>query len=266
MKNYLYSIVLLLSFTSCNEYQKALKTEDIGTKFKLGEQLYKEGAYSKANKLFVQLVPNYRGKPQAEKLMYLYANTFYKMEDHYLAGYQFERFATAYPKSEKAEEARFKSAESYSYLSRIYSKDQTETRDALEKLQAFANLYPNSEYLEQVNDLVKGLQSKLEKKAFNTAKQYNIIRDYQACISSIDNFIVDFPGSSFREEALYYRLNSAYLLGMKSVERKKKARLETAKSYYHAFKKTYPSSEYLDENNNMLEDTEKQLQQYSTKS
>ncbi len=266
MKHLFYILVLFISLTACNEYQNALKSEDISTKFKLGEKLYEEGKFAKANKLFVQIVPNYRGKPQAEKLMYLYANTFYKMEDHYVAGYQFERFATSYPKSTKVEEALFKSAESYSYLSRIYSKDQTETNDALAKLQTFINIYPNSTYLKQANALVKELQFRLEKKAFSTAKQYNTIGDYKASISSFDNFIIDFPGSSLREEALYYRYNSAYLLGTKSVEQKKKERLETAKSYFNAFKKAYPDSEFLKNTEDLEKDLDKQLEQYSTKS
>ncbi len=266
MKHLFYTLLLFVSLSACSEYQKALKSEDISTKFKLGEQLYNEGKFSKANKLFVQIVPNYRGKPQAEKLMYLYANTFYEMKDNYVAGYQFERFATSYPKSEKVEEALYKSAESYSRLSRVFSKDQTETNEALAKLQNFINVYPNSQYIDKANALVKDLQYKLEKKAFSTAKQYNTIGDYKASISSFDNFIIDFPGTSFREEALYYRYNSAYLLGTKSVERKKKERLETAKSYYNAFKKAYPESKFIKDSDDLVKEIDKELEQYSTKS
>jgi len=229
MKKFFYSLVLLLGLSSCNEYQQALKSEDISTKYTLGEQLYNEGQYSRANKLFVQIVPSYRGKPQAQKLMYLYADTFYQMKDYYVSGYQFERFATSYPKSEKVEEALFKSAESYSYLSRIFSKDQTETIDALEKLQTFINVYPNSNYLKEANLLVKDLQFKLEKKAFSTAKQYNTIGDYQASISSFDNFIIQFPGSTLREKA-------------------------------------YPNSVFLKESEDFSKHIDKQLEQYRTKS
>ena len=107
MKKFFYIVITLTVLSSCSEYQKALKAEDIATKFKLGEDLYNEGKFAKANKLFAQIVPNYRGKPQAEKLMYLYSNSFYKMKDYYVSGYQFERFATSYPKSEKLEEASF---------------------------------------------------------------------------------------------------------------------------------------------------------------
>ena len=113
MKNLFYILITFTVLSSCSEYQKALKSEDIATKFKMGEELYKEGKFAKANKLFALIVPNYRGKPQAEKLMYLYSNSFYQMKDYYVAGYQFERFASSYPKSEKLEEASFISAKSY---------------------------------------------------------------------------------------------------------------------------------------------------------
>ena len=48
-----------------------------------------------------------------KKRMYRYANTFYNLEDYYLAGYQFERFVVSYPKSDSLEMAAYKSAKSY---------------------------------------------------------------------------------------------------------------------------------------------------------
>ncbi|WP_341214805.1 outer membrane protein assembly factor BamD [uncultured Wocania sp.] len=270
MKKFFYIIITLTLFSACSEYQKVLKNEEIAPKFKMGEALYNEGKYSKANKLFAQIVPNYRGKPQAEKLMYLYSNTFYKTKDYYVAGYQFERFASSYPKSEKVEEASFLSAKSYYMLSPVYSKDQKETIEAIEKLQAFINLYPDSEYSTEANKLVKELDYKLEKKAFEIAKQYNKIAftstELQAAIKSFDNFIFDFPGSSLREDALYYRLDSAYKLAINSVDYKKQDRLKTAKEYYEAFKKKYPSSKYIETIDSMALEMDESLKNYSTKS
>lgn len=266
MKNLFYILITFLVFSSCSEYQKALKSEDIATKFTLGEQLYNEGKFSKANRLFEQIIPSYRGKPQAEKLMFLNADASYQQGDYYISGYHFERFVSAYPRSEKLEEAMFKSAESYYKLSPVFSKDQTETKDALEKLQMFINLYPESKHLAEANALVKELDFKLEMKAYSTAKQYNHISDYKASISSFDNFIIDFPGSTLREKALFYRFDSAYQLATKSVEYKKQARLETAKAYYKSFKKSYANSEFIEDANTMSIDIDKQLEQYSTKS
>ena len=56
--------------TSCNEYQKILNNEDLNLKYKAAESYYENGEYRRANRIFEQLVPSYRGKPQAERLMY----------------------------------------------------------------------------------------------------------------------------------------------------------------------------------------------------
>lgn len=266
MKKFLYILVLILGLSSCSEFQKALKSESVADKFKLATRLFDDGKYAKANRLFVQIVPNYRGKPQAEKLMYMYSMSFYKMKDYYLSGYQFERFVTSYPKSEKVEEAAFISAKSYYLLCPIYTKDQEDTVDAIEKLQVFINTYPESEYIEEANRMVKELDFKLEKKAFEIAKQYNTITDFKAAINSFNNFLLEYPGSVLREDALFYRLDSAYQLAVNSVEYKKENRLKSAQNYLESFSGNFPNSDRLQIVKNMLQEVNTQLQKYNSKS
>ena len=243
MNKILYIFLLLVTLSSCSEYQKALKSEDTATKFKLGEELYNAGKYDKANKLFAQIVPSYRGKPQAEKLMYLYSQSFYKMRDYYIAGYQFERFASSYPQSEKLEEASFLSAKSNYMLSPAYTKDQKETKQAIEKLQEFINLFPDAEYVAEANKLVKELDYKLELKSFSIAKQYDQISDFDASIKSFDNFIFEFPGSVLREDALFYKLDASYKLAMNSVEWKQTERVEKALTFYDSLLYVFPETQ-----------------------
>ncbi|MGC6430471.1 MAG: outer membrane protein assembly factor BamD [Jejuia sp.] len=273
---YFFSVLILISLlSSCSDYQKILKSEDTAAKFKLGDSLYQLGKYQKANTLFAQIVPKYKGKPQAQKLMFLYADSFYKMRDFYVSGYQFERFVTSYPKSEKREEAAFYGAKSYYMLSPRYSNDQKETKDAIEKLQEFINLYPDSKHVSEANKLIKELDFKLEKKAFEIAKQYDHISDFKASIKSFDNFIFQFPGSSLREDALFYRFDAATKLAIDSQEYKntadgivylRKNRLEKAKEYFNAFKKAYANSEYIAEAEKMAMEIDKELETYSAKS
>ena len=266
MKKLFYILITVLVFSSCSEFQKAIKAEDVATKFKMGTELYDAGKFNKANRLFVQIVPKYRGKPQAQKLMYMYSMTFYEMRDYYTSNYQFERFVSAYPTSEKLEEAAFLGAKSFYHLSPVYTKDQKDTKDAIEKLQEFINRFPDSEYLSEANVLVKELDYKLENKAYSIAKQYNHISDFQSSIKSFDNFILEYPGTPFREKAMFYRLDSAYKLAINSVPRKKEERIEIAITYFNSFKKSYANSEYIAEANKMHEDLNGLLQEYNTKS
>lgn len=270
MKKLLCILVIAIAFSSCGEYQKALKSDSIADKFKLGTELYDQGKFAKAQRLFIQIVPKYRGRPQAEKLMFMYSNTFYQTRDYYTANYQFERFVSAYPQSEKIAEASFMAAKSYYELSPRYSKEQKETTEALGKLQAFINEYGESPFVTEANALVKELDLKLEKKAFEIAKQYNTIggftRDYQAAIASFDNFLINYPGSSFKEEATYYRLDSAYKLAANSVKWKQEERIKKALDYFQQFKKAFPESKLMGEVDKMDSELAGLLKNFNTKS
>ena len=270
-KAFLLLSVLLLS-VSCSEYQKLLKSEDTGEKYTTAEQLYNEAKeeedkskFRKALRLFEQIVPKYRGKPQGEKLSFLFADTYYQLGDFYLSSYQFERFQQSYPNSEKLQEAAFKKAASYYELSPRYDLDQTDTRKAITELQAYLNTFPEGEYATRANELATELRIKLEKKAFEIAKQYHTTGlaragNFRAAITSFDNFIKEYPGSPFREAAFYYRFDAAYQLAINSFASLMEERLEEAKTYYEAYVKRYPEGEYLSSMNASLEDIETRLQ------
>lgn len=263
MKKYLYIFALIVLVTSCSEYQKALNTEDVAIKFDQATKKYDQKKYSKAIRLFEQIAPSYKGKPQAEKLFYMFAHSYYNTKQYYLAAYQFESFASSYPKSEKREEAAFLAAKCFSKLSPVSSLDQTDTDKALQKLQDFIDLYPNSEYLPDANAIVTELKNKLEKKAFDIAKQYNTITDYKSAIASFENFISDFPGTPLKEDALYYKFDSAYNLAINSVSQKMKERLENAKIAHANLIKFKADTKYKAKADEMLARIEKDLQQFS---
>ena len=262
MIRYLSVILLLTLLTSCSSYQKALKSEDVDIKYVEAEKMYDKEKYSKAIRLFEQMAPTFRGKTESEKMYYMFAMSYYKTKQYYLAGYQFESFVAGYPRSEKVEEASFLAAKCSSMLSPRYTLDQSETSKAIEKLQAFIDRYPDSPFLSEANQTVKTLREKIEKKVFENAKQYNTISDFKSALVALDNFIADYPGTPYREEAMYYKLDSAYRLAINSVPAKMEERLQNAKVIYQQFSKAYPSSSYKAQADDMLQRIETDLKQY----
>ena len=263
MRTSLLLIAFLLLMVSCSDYQRVLKSDDAGLKYKHAETYYDSAKYKKALKLMEQIVPVYRGKPQAEKLMFMYANTFYKLEDYYLSGYQFERFVLSYGKSDSLEVAAYRSAESYYELSPRYSLDQEDTYKGLEKLQEFINTYPNSEYRDVANLKVMELSEKLQKKDIETAKQYLKIGEtlgtFKNAIEAFDNFILDHPGSIYRPDAYFGKFEAAYRLAINSFPSLVEERLNTSLEYYADFKKYYPSNKFHEDAEKILEDINKRL-------
>jgi outer membrane protein assembly factor BamD len=252
----IFIVLFAVVLTSCSEYQKALKSEEVEPKYKVGNELYKKGLEVDKNKylkrsirLFEQILPQYQGKPQGQLIAFKIANAYYIIGDNIIASYKFKRFVNSYPDSPKFEEAFFKSAKSLYELSPRYSKDQSETTKAINKLQAYVNKFQNGQYYEEANELLSQLQFKLEKKRYEIAKQYHHKEIYKAAIESFDNFLIEFPGTTLKDKALFYKFESAYLLAINSVPSKVKSRLKEAKAIYEKYIETIENPAFKDEAN-----------------
>ena len=262
---YFLALLSLVFFSSCNEYQKVLKNEDVKAKYDLGEKYYNEGDFKRANRLFEQIAPRYVGKPQGERVMFFFADSYFKTEQYYLSGYQFERFIKSYPNSDKLQEAIFLEAKSYYQLSPRYSLDQTDTEKALVELQNFINSYPQSEFFAEANEMAQELTLKKQKKAFEIAKQFDKLGEFNfpilvSSIKAFNNFVTDNPGSIYREDAFFYRLKSEMSLANNSTIFKQKERYEEALKYYQALMKSYPDTKYKKEAQDFYEKIQEKLQ------
>jgi outer membrane protein assembly factor BamD len=103
----------------------------------------------------------------------------------------------------------------------------------------------------------------VEKKVFENAKQYNTISDYKSALIALDLFIDEFPGTKYKEDALYYRLDSAYYLAINSVANKMQERLLNAKTAYATLIKFNEQTKYKAQADDMLAKIDTQLQQYT---
>lgn len=254
MRNLTIIVVVALLTLSCSKYNKVLNRGSVSEKYKMATDLYEAKKFSKALRLFELVTPSYKGKPQMQRIQFMVAQSHFNTKDYFSAAYYFERFAANYPKSSKKEEAQFMSAKSYFLASPKYSLDQTDTKKALVSFQKYIDAYPDSKRLAEANKMVKGLQYKLEKKHFEIAKQYYEIGYFKSAITAFDNLTSEFLGTSFREEALFYKLKASYELGMRSTERKKAARLTAAIKAYDKLKRNYPESSFLEESDKLLKD------------
>ena len=252
MKNLLFILVFFLS-VGCSEFQKALNSDQVALKFDMGTELYDNKKFSKASRLFAQILPQYRGKPQAQKLTYMQSMCYYNTKDLKNSSYLMERFVNSYPDSEKVEEMGFMAAKSYFMMAPGYAKDPVDIKLAIDKLQFFINSFPESDFIINANELIFNLEYRLELKDYNIALQYNELTDYQAAIKSFENFLIDFPGSKLREKAMYYRFDSAYKLAINSVKWKQAERITKTVSFFNSFKSNYNDSEFLPEMESKLE-------------
>ena len=69
MNKFLYILLATITLSSCSEYHKAIKSDDVEFKTKVFTQQIEKKKYSKAIRLFEQYASSYRGKPQAESAL-----------------------------------------------------------------------------------------------------------------------------------------------------------------------------------------------------
>ena len=236
------SAALLVS--SCSKYQKLLKSSDNELKYSKAVEYYEKGEYYRAQQLFDQIMVFFRGTEKAEKIAYLNAYCYYKQRDYILAGYYFNSFTSGFPNSKLAEECAFMSALCTYHDSPVSSLDQTNTQAAIASLQLFINQYPDSERIEQCNQLIDELRAKLEKKAFDIAMLYYKMRDYKAAIISLNNLLKEYPDTRQREKVLYSLLDAKYNYAVNSVPEKKKERIADALEAYRVLQTEFPSGAF----------------------
>jgi len=254
--------LLLLStlvLGSCSGYQKLLKSTDANAKYQAAIKYYESGDYFKSGTLLEELIPLLKGRPEAEKAQFYFANTNYKQRNYTLAAYYFKSFYDTYPNSQYTEEATLLHAKSLFRDSPNFELDQTNTLSAIESIQEFLNRYPESQYKQEAETMQKELEQKLENKAFQSAELYYNVRYYQSAVVAMTTFQQQYPASSYNEQAAFLKLSAQYNLAKESVEEKQRERYLEALSFYQAFIDTYPQSRNLKAAESMYNETREQL-------
>lgn len=250
MRKIAYKILIFSVLTlvfSCSKYDKLVKSTDLDKKHEAAMKYYDKGNYAKALTLLEELVSVYRGTAKAESILFYYSYTNYNMGDYVLAGYHFKNFTKTYPHSDHAEECAYMTAYCYYLNSSPYTLDQMDTREAIKEFQSFVNQYPKSLRVASSNEMIDKLRYKLEKKAYEIAKQYYNISDYKAAIYSFKNILNDYPDTQYREELSFLIIKSGYLLAVNSIESKKDERLQSTITAYQNFVDVFPKSPYIKE-------------------
>ena len=256
----LFLLVSTLLLGSCaSGYQRLLKSTDVNKKYEAAVQYYEKGDFFRAGTLLEDLIPLLKGRPEAEKAQFYFANTNYKQRNYVLSAFYFKSFTDTYPNSPYAEEASFLHAKSLFLESPGFELDQTNTVSAIESIQDFLNRFPDSKFKAETENMSQELQKKLENKAFESAKLYYQLRYNQAAVVALTNFQQQYPASAYAEQAAFLRLSAQYAWSQESIESKQRERFLEAVGYYKQFIDGFPKSKNLKAAQDMYDISQAQI-------
>jgi outer membrane protein assembly factor BamD len=237
---------MALILGSCaGEFRKIQKSTDWRVKYDAAMSYYENEDYYRASILFEEVLPIMLGTPEAEKAQFHFAYANYYQGNRLLSAHYFKSFFDTYRRSAFAEEALFMHAYSLYRESPKYNLDQTSTIEAINATQSFLNIFPYSEYRDQANDIIDEMQSKLEMKAYEKARQYYRLQNLHAAVIAFENFQKNYPDSEMVEEAAYLKVDAQYRYAAQSIPSRQRERFMQAVEYYEYFIDNFPNSRYV---------------------
>lgn len=257
MKNILITILLALFFTSCGEYVRLQKSTNPEEKFQAGKNYFQEKKYVKSTTMFEEIVPYYRGTPQAEEVLYLLSESYMGQKDYYSASEYFQAYIRNFPRGTYAQEARYKVAYCYYLDSPDARLDQTATYDAINALSEFISIYPESQYVSQCRKYLFEMEDKLAyKELLNARLYYNLGlyggNNYRACVTTAENVLREFPETTYRDDLVFIILKAKTKEASLSVEAKKKERYSEVIDEYYRYANEFANGKHIKEANRIL--------------
>jgi outer membrane protein assembly factor BamD len=255
MRKIFFIILMSLAvlFTSCSEFQKALKSKDYEYKYERALYYFEQDDWYRSQSLINDVLPVYRGTAKAKKLYYMKAYTHYNQAEYILGAYHFRNFIKTYPNDELTRECEFMLAECFRHESPRFNLDQQNTKKAIQGYQMFINKYPKSEKVELANIRIGELHDRLETKSFENSRLYYQLRDYKAAAIALKNTLREFPDTEYREDLLYLVMKSNFLLAENSIKKIQKERYQETIDSYYVFIDEFPESENAKEAEKIFE-------------
>ena len=243
-------MMIAVLFSSCGEYNKILKSTDYELKYSYAKKYFNMKEFTMSATLLEELVPIYKGTASAEESLYLLAQSYYGQKDYLTASQYFNTYYTTYPKGEYTELARYYSGYGLYLDSPDPRLDQTQTYKAIAELQLYLEYYPQSERAKEAQNIMFELQEKLAlKELLATRLYYNLGtymgNNFQSSVITAQNALKNYPYSKYREEFMYYVIQSKYELALVSVEEKLQGRYRDVVDEYYNYMNEYPEGKYV---------------------
>lgn len=245
----IYFLLLTLTLSSCNEYNKILKSTDRDLKYSYAKKYFDEGKYSRSITLLEELVPFMKGTSYAEESLYLLAQSHYNSRDYFSATQTFTTYYNSYPRGEYAESALFYSAYGMYLDSPDPRLDQTKTYTAIAEFQRYIERYPQTERAEQAKNYLFELQEKLAEKELLAAQLYLDLgnymgNNYEAAVITAREAMKDYPYSKYMEEYQIVILRARYEYAQRSTLRTQPERYRMVVDEYFNYTNSFPEGKH----------------------
>ena len=244
--------LLLVSLFACkSQYDLILESNDVDAKYKAAFEYFNSGKYTRAAQVFESLMMLTNGTERHDTVMYYLGLSNYSCKDYYTAETNFDQYLTYFPQSGFSEMAEFLRIDCLYRATLRYELDQTPTYQAITAISEYLMAHPVGANADICRHRLEELNERLDRKAYENARLYYKMEDYQAARVALRNVLKDDADNVFREEILYYTAMASYKYAENSVASKQKERFLVFADDYLNFVGEYPESSHRKELDNL---------------
>ena len=253
-------LLTVVLFASCaSKYGQVLKSKDKEYKLKMAEQYYANKDYEKAQQLYTDILPLFKGDPRFEDIYYKYAYTAYYQKDYINAENLFKMYSENFPNSTRVEDAEYMRCMAYYKQSPKVDLDQTNTVKTIALMQAYINTHPDSKKVKDASDIIDECRKKLEAKEYKNAQLYYDLGFFKAAGVAFSVLMDDFPDSESGDTYAFSSIKSYYRYAEMSIVDKQEERFGQVISQVENFNVRFPDSKLLADANDYKTQSENNL-------
>ena len=194
-------VILFLLVFSCSN--SLIQEEPSSIKFDNAIKYIKDDKYSRAIDELEYLLLVDPLSDYASDAQYYLAESYYNLDNFQKAIEEFEKYLSRRSLShELLKKSQFLLCKCYYKVTLDYNKDQSGTYIAIEKLQYFIEKESMSEYVDEIEQMILDLRTKLAKKNFHTAKLYVRLEELESAVIYYDSIIKEYYDTEFVNHSL----------------------------------------------------------------
>ncbi|MDH3217398.1 MAG: outer membrane protein assembly factor BamD [Candidatus Krumholzibacteria bacterium] len=170
-----------------------------------GDAYFARKKYLQAQELYKAFLLRFPGDDRSDYAQFRLAESLFAGEDYALAAVEYHVLVSNYGYSEYADDGFFKGALCYYYQALKPPLDQAQRMQALDKLEQFARVFPQSPLAPQAREHIQKIHEKLAQKAFANAMFYVRKKRASSSIIYLDKIITKYPNNDFWARAFYLK-------------------------------------------------------------
>jgi outer membrane protein assembly factor BamD len=170
-----------------------------------GDAYFDRKMYFHSQEMYKAFLLRYPGDDRSDYAQFKLGESLFYGEEYALAAVEYHVVTTNYGYSEWVDDAYFKEALCYYHQGLKPPLDQTKRLDALERMERFITVFPQSPLIPEAQEHIREIHAKLAEKGYKNALFYYRNKRWRSALIYFDKVIDNYPDNKFWARSCFYK-------------------------------------------------------------